>query len=39
MRYVLKDKDWKALVATLDNPPPANDALKAAMRRKPIWKK
>jgi uncharacterized protein (DUF1778 family) len=35
--FHLNDADWTALNEALDTPPPANAALKAAFRAKPIW--
>src|SRR5436309_14551427 len=34
----LSDRDWKAFVAALDNPPPPNAALKDLMREFGPWK-
>ncbi len=35
--FALGDKDWNALGKALENPAPANAALKAALKSKPAW--
>ncbi len=37
--FLLSDEDWDNLQSTIANPPPANDALKALMRMKPVWER
>ena len=34
----LTDIEWAEFMSDLDNPAPANQALKDAMRRVPLWK-
>jgi uncharacterized protein (DUF1778 family) len=36
--FSLDDKNYKAFVTALENPPAAGPKLKALMRRKPVWK-
>ena len=37
--FVLDANKYDAFVSTLDNPPPAGPALKALMKRRPLWQK
>lgn len=37
--FVLDADKYEAFVSTLDNPPPAGPALKALMKRRPLWQK
>jgi uncharacterized protein (DUF1778 family) len=37
--FVLDAKKYDAFVSTLDNPPPAGPALKALMKRQPLWQR
>ena len=37
--FVLDAAKYDAFVGALDNPPPAGPALKALMRRRPLWRK
>ncbi len=37
--FVLNADKYDAFVSTLDNPPPAGPALKALMKRQPLWQK
>lgn len=37
--FRLSEKDYDRFIAVLDDPPPANEHLKALMRRKPVWEK
>lgn len=37
--FVLDPDKYVAFVNTLDNPPPAGPALKALMKRQPLWQK
>ena len=37
--FVLDAKKYDAFVSTLDNPPPAGPALKALMKRRPLWQR
>jgi uncharacterized protein (DUF1778 family) len=37
--FVLDADKYDAFVSTLDNPPPAGPALKALMKRRPLWQK
>ena len=37
--FPLDDEAWDELQTVLANPPPANEALKAAFRAKPLWER
>jgi uncharacterized protein (DUF1778 family) len=37
--FVLDADKYDAFVSVLDNPPPAGPALKALMKRRPLWQK
>jgi uncharacterized protein (DUF1778 family) len=37
--FVLDADKYDAFVSALDNPPPAGPALKALMKRRPLWQK
>lgn len=37
--FILDTDKYDAFVSALDNPPPAGKALKALMRRRPLWQK
>jgi uncharacterized protein (DUF1778 family) len=37
--FVLDVDKYDALVSALDNPPPVGPALKALMKRRPLWDK